>query len=382
MPRRGENIRKRKDKRWEGRYIQGYDTQGKAQYKSVYAKTYVEAKQKLLAATNQRKPQLSGKNSNTCFREVLFLWLQSKKIKLKPQTYVKYIYLIEKHIIPTLGQQKLRAIHPSIIQDFMSKKKERGRLDNKGGLSNGTLKTMLYLIKSALDYAQVQDPGIVLPELKIPSLPGVKKETIVLQRDEQVKLERYICNHLNPSTLGILLCLYTGIRLGEICGLRWSDIDLTHQLIHIQRTLQRMKQYQDKGPNKGTVIIMGIPKTPSSKRSIPIPSCLTPILQRQREEAEKDGYVITGKYDYYLEPRTYQYRFKRYLQAAGVPKINFHALRHTFATRCMEAGFEAKSLSEILGHASVNITLNRYVHSLAEQKRLQMELLTHNWGQI
>ena len=181
-----------------------------------------------------------------------------------------------------------------------------------------------------MDYARDQDPGIALPELKLPSLPGVKKETIVLQREEQAKLERYIRNHLDPSTLGILLCLYTGIRLGEICGLRWSDIDLTHQLIHIQRTLQRIKQYQDTRSSKGTVMMMGNPKTPSSKRSIPIPSCLTPMLQKQRKEAEKDGYVITGRYDVYLEPRTYQYRFKSYLQAAGVREINFHALRHTF----------------------------------------------------
>ena len=119
-----------------------------------------------------------------------------------------------------------------------------------------------------MDYARDQDPGIALPELKLPSLPGVKKETIVLQREEQAKLERYIRNHLDPSTLGILLCLYTGIRLGEICGLRWSDIDLTHQLIHIQRTLQRIKQYQDTRSSKGTVMTVSYTHLDVYKRQI------------------------------------------------------------------------------------------------------------------
>ncbi|MFR0985310.1 MAG: site-specific integrase [Frisingicoccus sp.] len=193
-----------------------------------------------------------------------------------------------------------------------------------------------------------------------------------MSRKEQEKLCQYLYSDLNACNIGILISLFTGLRVGEICALRWEDISISEQTIHICRTMQRI---QDKsGKNGRTKIVVTTPKSPCSIRTIPIPEELMQILISF--QTSRTGYFLTGSCQKYMEPRTMQNRFKAALKNCSVSNANYHALRHTFATRCVELGFDVKSLSEILGHANVNITMNRYVHPSMELKKANMQRLS------
>ena len=172
--------------------------------------------------------------------------------------------------------------------------------------------------------------------------------------------------------MGILICLFTGLRIGEICALRWSDISLDEQYIHIHQTMQRI-QTKDDEKSKTSVVIL-TPKSSCSIRRVPIPDNLLYLMTEF--QAPENAFLLTGKEKKYMEPRTLENHFKTIINLCSIDKANFHALRHTFATRCVELGFDVKSLSEILGHASVNITLNRYVHPSMELKKRNMNMLS------
>jgi integrase len=201
--------------------------------------------------------------------------------------------------------------------------------------------------------------------MKVNKPPPKSQEIPVLSPADQNKLYLYCMQAPDETCLGILLSLYAGLRIGEICALRWEDVDMERQTIRVRHTVSRVQAAQ------GTQLIIDRPKTPSSLRTIPIYSQLLPILRQFQADA---GFVLTGTEDF-VSPRTYEYRFHRVLKKGEIPDINYHGLRHSFATRCIEAGMDVKSLSEILGHADASITLNTYVHSSMEQKRLQMEKL-------
>ena len=190
----------------------------------------------------------------------------------------------------------------------------------------------------------------------------------VLSPSEQQSLVQLLTRELDIYKLGVLVSLYMGLRIGELCGLRWSDIE--DGCIKIRRTVQRLR----KEDGSGTELHVGAPKTASSMRTVPIPSFLQPLIEDFRNRAAGEYFLAVHPQDV-PEPRAMQYRFKQYLKEAGIESANFHALRHTFATRCVECGFEVKSLSEVLGHANVTVTLNKYVHSSLELKRANMELL-------
>ena len=195
----------------------------------------------------------------------------------------------------------------------------------------------------------------------------------------QLQLENYLHINIDNRKLGALLALYTGMRIGEVCGLRWCDIDFDSQTIHIRNTVERIKNINQKPGEPKTVLVLCNAKTVSSDRIIPIPAKIMELLilfRRKDEQFVMEGYL----YDY-TDPRTFQYAFHSYLKESNLKKVNFHALRHTFATRCIESGMDVKSLSEILGHASVNITLNTYVHSSLEQKRTQINSMLVYCGQ-
>ena len=194
----------------------------------------------------------------------------------------------------------------------------------------------------------------------------------VLHLTEQKILCEYLSDHISERNIGILLCLFIGLRIGEICALKWEDISLTEKTIHVHHTIQRIQI--EGNSNKKTKVIITTPKSKCSIRTIPIPDNIINILNKI--SPNQCGFLLTGTEKKYVEPRTMQNHLKKVLESASLRSVNFHALRHTFATRCVEVGFDIKSLSEILGHANVNITMNRYVHPTMDLKRDNMQKLS------
>ncbi len=372
MSKRGENIHKRKDGRWEGRYEKGRDLKGAIIYGSVYGKTYREAKEKLaFAAMNVEIPTIP-KNRERYFKEVLLLWMEHNRIHHKGATTKKNQDIIDMHILPALGDVKISKITATMINSFAMRKMQSGRLDGSGGLSASYVRNMMLIINSAMRYAA--DEQMCQP-LKSPIYKPVppKKDLPILNLDEQKRLENHLLIGVDPTRSGVLISLYTGLRIGEVCALAWEDIDFERNIIHVRHTVSRVRN-PDSSSSVKSVLIIDTPKTETSTRDIPIASILLPVL-KQLILTASSKYVISDSAEF-VSPRTFEYRYHRLLEDSGVEPINFHALRHTFATRCVETGMDVKSLSEILGHASPSITLNTYVHSSIERKRTQLERLT------
>lgn len=360
MPRHGENIFKRKDGRWEGRYIFSYNENGKAKYKSVYGKSYSVVKQKLNIAKSSNVIIKKSDYINT-FGDLLDYWLECNRGKNKITTQNKYEFLIEKHIRPQLGNVKLNRISSKTVNEFIENKNEN--------LSNSYVRTMAIIIKSALELG-IKERYLSLPNLDIHMPKQIKHELQILSGTQQVTLEKYILDNLDFTTLGIYISLYAGLRIGEVCALRWDDIDFENRLIKVRSTLIRIK-----GRDNKTYYDIGMAKTDSSVRDIPIfKGLLIPLIKMKN--LSKSQYVISDKASFVNE-RTFEYRFHKILKNAGIKDINYHVLRHSFATRCIECGVDIKSLSEFMGHSNVSITLNTYVHSSLELKRIQIEKLNN-----
>ncbi|MDE5866679.1 MAG: site-specific integrase, partial [Lachnospiraceae bacterium] len=238
-------------------------------------------------------------------------------------------------------------------------------------LSNSLIKSIYCVLNQILNYCNTHYHIDVSPVIR-PKTHTVVKPVETLPQSEQIRLLREIYKNMDNSKLGILICLSTGLRLGEICSLKWSDIDLEGKLLYVNRTVQRIAV--DDHSTK-TILFEDVPKSMFSKREIPLPDSIIPYLA---EFVREEGYVIAGKGP--TEPRTYQYRFQRLLSEAGIGKYNFHVIRHTFATNCINSGADIKSLSEILGHSNVNITLNRYVHPTIDTKRKHLNNLSLVYG--
>lgn len=362
MPKRGENIRKRKDGRWEGRYVYDRDANGKAKYRSVYAKSYSEVRQMLYNAKVGTTPPKRLRPVARTFGVVAAQWLTGCTLRLKHSTVVKYAALLDNHILPQFNDMNLSLISDDFIAEFIREKSSE--------LSNSTVRSLLTTIKSVLKYAKKQgwysNPMI---ELRIPS--EQKREISSLSNTERHQLETFLLTDMDTTKLGLFLCLYTGLRIGELCALRWEDIDLQGSTLHISSTIQRIKRMDDNDSQK-TVLLISSPKSITSTRDIPLPLQLVDLL---RNYVRSDNCFLLSGNTTPVEPRTMQYRFKKYAKHIGLAYSNPHVLRHTFATQCIELGFDAKTLSELLGHSRVEITLNRYVHSSDEHKRTQMNLL-------
>lgn len=359
MPRHGENIFKRKDGRWEGRYISSYNENGKAIYKSVYSKTYSDTKRKLNIA---KSGNLSVRKSTVnTFDELLDYWLEFNKSKNKQTTQDKYKFLIEKHIKPELGNVKLNKISSAMINKFIDSKTQC--------LSNTYVRTMAIIVKSALELG-VKEQFVFMTNLDIHLPKQSKHELQILSVAEQNSLEQYILNHLDFTALGIYISLYAGLRIGEVCALKWSDIDFDNKIIKVRSTVIRVKDTNGKSYDD-----IGIAKTDASIRDIPISNKLL-ILLLKMKKLSKSPFVVSTKMGF-VNKRTFEYRYHKIMENAGVTDVNFHALRHLFATRCIECGVDVKSLSEILGHSNVSVTLNTYVHSSMDLKKIQIEKLNN-----
>lgn len=367
MSRKGENIYKRKDGRWEGRFIKRYEPTGKAKYGYVYARSYRDVKSKLEVA-KINSSQLNDNNDIT-YCQLLDKWLASKKREVKYSSYIRYKNTIENHIKPELGAIKVKSISADIIQEYLKAKSENGRIDKRGGLSNKSLSDILVIVKETLKFGNVYDTSI--DNLRT-STSQKHKSMRVLNEKEQTSLTLTLLNDTDIYKMGVLICLYTGIRIGELCALKWSDISLESKVISINKTLQRLPNTNPNAITKTTLFISE-PKSDSGNRIIPIPEFLYTTILPFRKQDEMN--VISTEQKPLIEPRIMQNYFKKYLAESNIPDANFHSLRHTFATRCIEVGFDIKTLSEILGHSSVKITLDRYVHSSLNLKKLNMQKL-------
>lgn len=243
--------------------------------------------------------------------------------------------------------------------------------NHEKGLSAKTVTDILSVIRSILKFA-IKKGMYVSCDGSAIQIKQAAKPMRVLSKAEQDQLCKHLLAEPKPCNVGVLVCLFTGLRVGEICALRWEDISFSDQTIFVHHTLQRV---QDKsGSNTKTMIVVTTPKSACSIRTIPMPDELCAILASYQKSSI--GYLLTNDDRRFVEPRTMQNRFKKVLKESGIESANFHAIRHTFATRCIELGFDVKSLSEILGHATVNITMNRYVHPTLELKKENMKKLS------
>lgn len=370
MSRHGENIRKRKDGRWEARLLCENSTTGGTRYKSFYGRTYREAKEKLMNAVATNETSIDRK-TEIKLRDVLNFWIEHNQPYWKESTTNKYMDLIENHILPTLGSCEISSLSSMTINNFILQKCTCGRLDGTGGLSVSQVRVIAVVlcsaIKTAVDFelCLINIPKIHMPRQK-------KTEVKVLTEAEQRRLECHLLSSDNPNSLGILLALRLGMRLGEVCALTWQNVDMDNRVLRVEYTLSRVKNTDD--GKSTTKWILEKPKTAASFRNIPIPSDVAEILKKAK--CYSTSKFVISKNSGFLNPRTLEYQFQKMLTDCGIQHYKFHALRHTFATRCIEFGVDVKSLSEILGHANVSVTMNTYVHPSFELKRAQLEKLT------
>ena len=277
-------------------------------------------------------------------------WLHQKK-NIKIQSWQKYETIIRIHINPFFQNISLKKVSEKDMEKFFLEKQN---------LSLSMKKTLLYILKASLkDAIKEKRRKALLFSNYFPTRE--KKEVIILGKDEQKRIENYIMSKNNLRHLFILLTLYTGLRIGEVCGLKWKDIDFEKETLKVERTILRIKSNGSK-----TKLVASIPKTITSKRMIPLPSFIIPLLKKQ--DIIPENYILSRSNKLY-DPRILEDSFKRLLKKLNIQSIHFHALRHTFATRCIEAKVDIKTLSELLGHSSIEITLKTYVHTSETLKK-------------
>ncbi len=377
MSRRGESIYKRKDGRWEARYIHHYEN-GEAKYRYLYAPTYTEVKAKRLAELSlPEQVKASSLKSIAKFKEISLLWLADIKPNVKESTYTRYFRIVDRYINPTLADKTIVTLDCSCIKTFSSELLSAGGKERKP-LSSKTVCDILCVLKSIFKYGKANGyPCADLDQLKLPaaSQKSLTASRIITDTGREKIEQTILYSETNGRDcrvkLGILFTLYTGVRIGELCGLKHGDIDLENRFVSVSRTVERIADL-DANAKAKTKIVISEPKTEASVRIIPLPSFLVEYLKFFK--AAPNCYLLTGTLNY-TEPHQFYLRYKTFMRKLELGDYTFHVLRHTFATRCMDNGFDPKSLSEILGHASVTTTLSLYVHPTLEQKRRQMEML-------
>lgn len=358
MEKTGITITKRKDGRYVGKFITDYDSSGQAHYQYVYGKTYDEAEQKVLIGREIASRFLSVRYITV--RKIYVEWLNAVVNRVKESTFANYRNKFEKHILPEFGDIPCADLTAGKINAFINKKLA-------DGLSASYVRDIFTVFKTMLKYAQ-EEYGFRL-SLKNVVLPKTeRKQAEKISDTEQKKLVSHLKANMSLTAFGILLSLFIGLRIGELCGLKWEDVDFQNKILHIRRTVQRISSANG---NRKTKIVISAPKSAPSFREIAIPDALMKYFEMFRDEA--NHFILSGT-DKPVEPRTMQYRYKKILQSAEVENHNYHKLRHTFATNSAEKGFNVKALSAVLGHSSVTLTLNRYIHPDRTYERRLMNM--------
>ena len=310
--------------------------------------------------------------SRKLFKTIFEEWLTKKKLMVTPSTYAGFVLSAENHILPKFGELVCSSITEMSIQQFIADLVTNGRIDKKGGLSLKTVRDIALVLRLSLDYAY-KVGYINKINWDIIEYPKDHSSNMVrsLSKEDELGLIQCIYLDLNSKSFGILLALFTGVRIGELCGIQMKDISLEDMTINVNKTVQRIYDKR-KGTSK---LHIGAPKTTTSFRVIPVPSMLRNVLKKFYIAESPEAYLLTGK-KRPTEPRTYRQYFNRFLKRNGLDHLKFHEIRHTFAVRAIEIPeFDIKSLSEILGHKNVSFTLNVYGRANVTQKRKCMNLL-------
>lgn len=364
MCRRGENIYLRKDGRYEGRYVVGRKPNGATKFGYIFGRQFADVRRRLIA----KKAELSGQQENPIrhgkpiLLEVWLLrWLQEEIIaRVKPSTYQAYENIVTRHIVPHIGGLYLHELTAASIVEFLN-------LLREAGLADSTISSVFRVLSAGLAFAQ--EEGLILrnPCKKIKLQPSEVSAQRVLSVKEQENLRKTAAEADLPTLLG----LYTGMRLGEVCALKWEDVDWDEGTVTIRRTAQRLRR---NGAGDKTMVMIGAPKSRKSHRTIPLPKFILKLLAQYRETCPASDFIF-GKHDKPAEARTIQRRLQRLATKLGITGVHFHTLRHSFATRLMELGADVKTVSELLGHGSAKTTLDIYAHSLLEQRRSAVDKL-------
>lgn len=368
MARHGENIYKHRDGRYEGRYVIGKTAEGKTRFGYIYGRQFAEVRRALI----QRKAEQFRKRSCSGSERLLLDWMKAQLENdlsgaLKPSSYQAYRNLIERHILPQIGHMPIKAITPSSVRAVLEAMQH-------AHLAHATIKGALRLLKNSLQAAL--EEGLIDKNpcrlIKLARFDAVEQR--VLSSTEEEKLRCVLESGRDPIAL-IAFC--TGMRLGEVCALKWSDINWEKGTISVCRTVQRLAQTS--GPSTAkTYLMLGMPKSMRSKRVIPISQSLLTYLLRLKEQSGGDEFLFGGGRP--AEPRTAQRRFQGLVRQCGLSGVHFHTLRHSFATRLLELGVDIKTVSVLLGHGSVRTTLDFYAHSLIDSQRAAIDLLSSRCG--
>ena len=307
------------------------------------------------------------------YKDYLYQWLLEKKNYVKESTYANYSNIIFNYIIPRLGEYYLENINHDLIKKYILDLSKYGRKNKTCGLSIKAIKDVIPVLKESIRKA-FDENKIKIFNLKFNFPKDNKiKSMYVLSKKEQNIIMKYVLKNLNNKNIGILISLFLGIRIGELCALKWEDIDFNKNILHINKTLQRIYIKNEK--NNTSKIIITMPKSQNSSRDIPINKEFSNILKKLKNK--NNSHVLTGT-NKYIEPRKYRYYFNNMLNTLGINHFNFHCLRHTFATNCISLGIDYKTVSELLGHSNVNITLNLYVHPRLSEKQKCIDTLYKN----
>lgn len=299
--------------------------------------------------------------TNKTFEEIVVLWQADKKQYVKRSTYSAYSLLVNNHLIPAFAGAY--DVTEDLVQSFVFTKLEQG-------LSQKSVKDILIVLKMILRFAVKQ--GFMQHreiDVKFPTERD-RKDLEVLSKSSQKQIMEYVQKHFTFMNLGIYICLCAGLRIGEVCALVWDDIDVDNGVINVSKTIQRI--YVIEGGEKHTEVIIDTPKSKNSIREIPIARDLLKMIKPFKKVVNGSFYVLTNSAQP-TEPRTYRNYYKRLMTQLDMPKLKFHGLRHSFATRCIESRCDYKTVSVLLGHSNISTTLNLYVHPNMEQKKKCVE---------
>lgn len=355
--RRGENIYRRKDKRWEGRYPIGKKANGKTKYGSVYGKTLQEVRQKLypLKLKYQTIQNTQGESAIS-LENWGALWLKEVCTEVKQSTYANYSYKLNRYVLSVIGQYSLNELTEEVAEELLQSLQKRE-------LKASTIHAIFRVVNQCANYAIRKKLIKENPfsAITLPKVMKVKNQAITLQ--EQRRLEKAALSEKEGKGLPTLLALHAGLRIGEIAALTWQEVDFENDLLHIRATYQRTFSLIEE---QQTQLIYTDSKTQSSTRVVPMSQLLKKVLLRQKNRSTSN-FIVSNKQKP-IEPRLLTYRFHQLRQKANLEAVHFHQLRHTFATRCLESNGDVTSVSALMGHSSTQMTLDTYAGALMEQR--------------